>query len=180
MDNVVRDVGATMIPCNWLQCMENSVDPTHAEYLHGGFFKYCLEELERQGRPHPNWTLAMSSRSCGTRKIDFERHKYGIIKKRLLAGDAETTDDWRLGHPLIFPDKVRIPVLGTGAAFQIRVPIDDTTTWHLEYEVCFPPDGAGSSAGRGAAVRPSPPEQLDDSRTTSWRRTCWPGRPRDL
>jgi 5,5'-dehydrodivanillate O-demethylase len=142
MDNVVRDVGATMIPCNWLQCMENSVDPTHAEYLHGWYFKYCLEELERQGRPHPDWTVAQVTPFLKHHvKIDFHRYKYGIIKKRLLEGDAETTDDWRMGHPLVFPDKVRIPVLGTGAAFQIRVPVDDTTTWHLEYEVFFPPDG---------------------------------------
>src|SRR5881628_2795230 len=27
MDNVWRDIGVTVIPCNWMQCMENSLDP---------------------------------------------------------------------------------------------------------------------------------------------------------
>lgn len=31
MGNVVRDIGITEIPCNWLQCMENSLDPVHTE-----------------------------------------------------------------------------------------------------------------------------------------------------
>ena len=31
MGNVGRDIGITEIPCNWLQCMENSLDPVHTE-----------------------------------------------------------------------------------------------------------------------------------------------------
>ena len=34
----IRDVGYTTIPCNWLQIMENSVDPHHVEWLHGYYF----------------------------------------------------------------------------------------------------------------------------------------------
>ena len=32
-DNVLRDIGSTIIPCNWLQIMENSLDPVHVEWL---------------------------------------------------------------------------------------------------------------------------------------------------
>src|SRR2546425_967120 len=35
--NVYRDIGVSVIPCNWMQIMENSVDPVHAEWLHGVF-----------------------------------------------------------------------------------------------------------------------------------------------
>ena len=47
-DNVLRDIGSTIIPCNWLQIMENSLDPVHVEWLHGRFSDYVLERL---GRP---------------------------------------------------------------------------------------------------------------------------------
>ena len=31
---VNRSIGVTDLPCNWLQCMENSLDPVHFEWLH--------------------------------------------------------------------------------------------------------------------------------------------------
>ena len=46
-DNVLRDIGSTVVPCNWLQIMENSLDPTHVEWLHGRFSNYVLERLGR-------------------------------------------------------------------------------------------------------------------------------------
>src|SRR3972149_501238 len=34
-DEAVRDIAITLLPCNWLQCQENSLDPVHVEWLHG-------------------------------------------------------------------------------------------------------------------------------------------------
>ena len=48
-DNVLRDIGSVVIPCNWLQIMENSLDPVHVEWLHGEFSNYVLERLGRPG-----------------------------------------------------------------------------------------------------------------------------------
>mgnify|MGYP001189688846 CR=1 FL=1 len=42
-DNVLRDIGTTMLPCNWLQCMENSLDPVHTEWLHVYQTNHVLE-----------------------------------------------------------------------------------------------------------------------------------------
>jgi 5,5'-dehydrodivanillate O-demethylase oxygenase subunit len=39
----VRDVGHSVLPCNWLQIMENSVDPYHVEALHGNYFAFIAE-----------------------------------------------------------------------------------------------------------------------------------------
>ena len=36
----VRDIAVTELPCNWLQCQENSVDPVHTEWLHSYFGNY--------------------------------------------------------------------------------------------------------------------------------------------
>ena len=29
-------------PCNWLQCMENSLDPVHTEWLHGHYYNFVM------------------------------------------------------------------------------------------------------------------------------------------
>ena len=133
MEDVIRTVGQVVIPCNWLQCMENSVDTVHTEWLHGWMFE---EVLRRNGAAPPPRILAFKRHH---ERIDFDRHKYGIVKRRLLDGQTEDVEDWTIGHPLIFPGMVR---LGGGRNFrydfQIRVPIDDEHTWHLLYQ-CYDP-----------------------------------------
>ena len=136
MPNVFRQVGQTMLPCNWLQCMENSVDTVHAEWLHGHMYE---EVMRRENMPPPRrieWFKKHHER------IDFDLFEYGIIKKRLLEGETEESEDWKFGHPLIFPSMVRLGGSHSPRyAFQIRVPVDDTHSWHLQYE-CYDP-GAG-------------------------------------
>lgn len=115
------------------------MDTIHTEYLHGRFGAYALERLgstdERQiqrfkrvGRHHV--------------KIDFARVDVGIQKYRLIEGEPEESQGWQVGHPLVFPNYVRVGQLGY-AEFQMRVPVDDTHTWHLGYQVFFgAPDAA--------------------------------------
>src|SRR5687768_12604884 len=45
--NAIRQIAVNIIDCNWLQCQENTGDPTHSVWLHGHLFKYVLE---KQGR----------------------------------------------------------------------------------------------------------------------------------
>lgn len=125
-DNVLRDVGRAELPCNWLQIMENSVDPVHVEYLHG-------HHLAAQGTG-PNWYGKKHSR------IGFDLFEFGIIKRRVVEGGSEEDDDWRIGHPLIFPVSLRVGAQGQHR-FQIRVPVDDTTTMHYWYSCYVPPAG---------------------------------------
>jgi 5,5'-dehydrodivanillate O-demethylase len=57
----------------------------------------------------------------------------------VLEGQSEDSDDWRIGHPLVFPYQMWVG--GNGVyQMQIRVPIDDTTTWFVLYTV-HRPDG---------------------------------------
>ncbi len=137
-DNVFRVVGTTMIECNWLQCQENSVDTIHTEYMHGMFGVYSLERL---GITDPA-VVSRFQRFVDRHhiKIDFQRVKYGIQKYRLTEGQDETAGSWTTGHPLVFPNYVLIGQPGY-KEFQIRVPVDDTTTWHLSYHVYFPGPG---------------------------------------
>ena len=132
VDGVLRDIGRALLPCNWLQIMENSVDPTHVEWLHG---QHLSAIREGQGLPVPTHYRRRHLR------IGFEVFAHGIIKRRIVEGGSEADDDWQSGHPLVFPAMLRV---GSGRQhrFQIRVPVDDTHTMHYWYACYFPPAGA--------------------------------------
>jgi 5,5'-dehydrodivanillate O-demethylase oxygenase subunit len=121
-DDIDREIGITRIPCNWLQIMENSLDPVHLEYLHGMLTNYTLK---KQGKPP-------AAKVRHHEKIRFQVFDFGISKMRLLEGDSEDSDDWQIGHPILFPTTLavgdhRVP------EFQIRVPMDDTHTYVVWY-----------------------------------------------
>ena len=132
MEGVVRDIGYAVIPCNWLQIMENSLDPVHVEWLHQNFSNYVVERLNKPELQRPRQRHI---------KVGFDLFEYGIIKRRVLEGESEEDDDWKVGHPVVFPNMLRQgnPRQGGGRSggFQIRVPIDDTHTAHWWYS-CYP------------------------------------------
>jgi 5,5'-dehydrodivanillate O-demethylase len=133
-EGAIRMMGRALLPVNWLQIMENSLDPIHTEWLHGHHYEF---QKEQEGVK-----VAISTRH---EKIDFREFEFGITKHRLLAGHSEEGDDWRIGHPVVFPN---ILAVGNGDeasryySFQIRVPVDDTHTMHLWYNAYIPPKGA--------------------------------------
>jgi 5,5'-dehydrodivanillate O-demethylase len=130
----IRMVGSAVVNCNWLQIMENSVDPVHTEWLHGKMYEFINEKNGVK--------VAISKHHV---KIGFDEFEYGIIKRRLLEGQPETVSDWKDGHPVVFP---LILAVGSGGGlwkqyvFQLRVPMDDEHTLHLWYHAYIPPEGA--------------------------------------
>ena len=133
MDNVVRDVGVTEIPCNWLQCMENSLDPVHTEWLHGHYYNYVMQQKNQKDDRGDRMVDRVVPHHI---KIGFDVFEHGIIKRRVRVGGSEEDAEWRLGHPVLFPNILRV-----GWTMQIRVPMDDTHTWHLMYGVYPAPPG---------------------------------------
>ena len=135
-DGTIRMLGRTLIPVNWLQIMENSLDPIHTEWLHGHTYEFIKEQ---KGQSHK---VAISARH---EKIAFREFEHGITKHRLLTGHSEDGDDWKVGHPVVFPNILSV---GNGDetsryyAFQIRVPADDRHTLHLWYTAYVPPKGS--------------------------------------
>lgn len=122
-DDIDRSIEIVPLPCNWLQCMDNSADPIHFEHLHAVFGNYMLKKLGRPPLMNPARHL----------KIEFDVFEYGIVKRRLVEGEPEDCDDWQIGHPLLFPN-----ILSVGDVrrpnYQIRVPVDDTHTMHVRYQ----------------------------------------------
>lgn len=112
--------------CNWLQCMENSVDSSHLYWLHGNA-AHLAPMFDHYEEKH-----------------DFIIFEHGIMKRRTTppteAGGEAQTDQ----HPLLFPNALRH--VGhdreTGLHrhnLQFRIPIDDTHTQVVV--VNFEPNG---------------------------------------
>jgi 5,5'-dehydrodivanillate O-demethylase len=114
------------LECNWLQAMENSVDPAHFYWLHGYAFNPSKKAMDR---------------GHASEKNEFIRFEYGIMKRRITPGrtpsDPPTVDE----HPLVFPTTLRNVTEGrmkrsNGAltaslprhTVDIRVPLDDKRT----------------------------------------------------
>ncbi len=123
-DNCIRQIGLSVIPCNWLQCMENSMDPVHVEWLHSYYLDYTVS---RKGGE-----LNAATSRARHKKIGFDRFEHGLIKRRVLEGNTEEDDPWKVGHPVVFPCILRAGSNGS-YSYQIRVPIDDDTTYHVNY-----------------------------------------------
>ncbi len=118
--------------CNWLQAMENSVDPTHTYYLHSHTLKLkgakdfvpfhyqALSKIEFELVMHPGWA--------------------GIQKQRVFSAKDVPAE---APHPLIFPNILFVPVR-MGYALHFRTPIDDLNT--QVYQFRFSPTKDGSVA----------------------------------
>src|SRR6185312_12182966 len=71
----IRTVGVATIDCNWLQIMENSVDPIHTEWLHGVLYEFIKEK--------EGIKVAIARHHD---RIAFDEFDHGIVKRRLMVG----------------------------------------------------------------------------------------------
>src|ERR1700719_3085894 len=138
-DVLVREDGRrwvtveSVIDCNWLQPMENSVDPSHLYWLHGGT-SYLGREMGQYQEKH-----------------EFIRFEYGITKRRITPGKKPSDPPMVDEHPLVFPTVLRhvspaVRGVKNGPYrhnMQIRVPLDDTRT--QVYRVNFVPSATEMS-----------------------------------
>ena len=144
--NAIRQIGYTMIPCNWLQCQENAADPVHSVYLHGHYFRYVLERegllAERAADPETHRAFASIRSGQGFDRVISKVDDYGLQKAMVYRKDLGAERDREAWHSyMIFPNYTRP---GGGAVrheLQIRVPVDDTTTMHILYDIYVAPEG---------------------------------------
>jgi 5,5'-dehydrodivanillate O-demethylase len=106
------------IPCNWLQCQENSIDPVHFEWMHRNWTVRLGGERGPYGKKHV--------------RVGFDEFEHGFVYKRLVEGMEETHPRWTTGRICLWPN-----CLGPLRHFEWRVPVDDTNTlsvtWHYSH-----------------------------------------------
>ncbi len=143
-DNVTRDVNSVMLPCNWMQCMDNSLDPVHFQWLHNYWGSWQVNR-KLGAADREAWKETAMSRGREHIKVGFDRFEYGIVKRRLMVGETEEDEWWRIGHPILFPNVLRV-AQDRWHSFQYRVPVDDTHTLHLLYTARVPKIGEEAPA----------------------------------
>jgi 5,5'-dehydrodivanillate O-demethylase len=157
-DVLVREDGRrwgiieSVIDCNWLQPMENSVDPSHLYWLHGSVGSDALPTGEER-------FAVLGVPAEYEEKHEYIPFKYGIQKVRITPGKTPDAPPLAEQHPLVFPTGLRLVLaqesirkqgyaaagtitpeeatLGYVHNMQFRTPIDDTHTMH--YNMCFLP-----------------------------------------
>jgi 5,5'-dehydrodivanillate O-demethylase oxygenase subunit len=115
-DRGYKQIAISEIPCNWVQCQENSIDPVHFEWL------------------HTNWSMVLNGedgqRSPAHTRLGFDQFDYGFVYRRVREDTSEEHPLWTTGRVCLWPN-----ALYTGH-FEWRVPVDDTRTlsvgWFLD------------------------------------------------
>jgi 5,5'-dehydrodivanillate O-demethylase len=109
LDGVYREIGFAMLPCNWLQTVENAGDPSHVVATHWQMSEYVLENLGRS---------------------DLRRHDQSSGAGGYFKVQPDPEGPYGLGH-ILFP----YTDAQNDLTYQIRVPVDDTHTLHIWYMV---------------------------------------------
>jgi 5,5'-dehydrodivanillate O-demethylase len=105
--NGYKQVIMSYIPCNWMQCQENSIDPVHFEWLHSNW----SSQITGKGEKAPAHL-----------KLGFDEFDYGFVYRRVREDTDEENELWTTGRVCFWPN-----ALFTGF-FEYRVPIDDDNT----------------------------------------------------
>ncbi len=102
------------VPCNWLQCQENAIDPVHLEWMH---FNWSVRQSGRTGPYSPRHL-----------KIAFDETDYGYVYRRVTDATSEADDPWTIGRVTLWPN-------GFYAAdhFDWHTPIDDRRTLRVSW-----------------------------------------------
>ena len=102
------------MPCNWLQCQENSCDPVHFEWMHRNWAGRLRDETAPYGPTHL--------------KLSFEEHEFGHIYRRIREDTDERSDHWTIGSMALFPNAFFL-----GDHIEWRVPVDEENTFSITW-----------------------------------------------
>jgi 5,5'-dehydrodivanillate O-demethylase len=102
------------VPCNWLQCQENSCDPIHFEWMHAN------HRAGTEGRPRDYAPRHL--------KIAVDELEWGFNYRRVRDDTDERHPLWTVGRLALHPN-----CLFTGDHFEWRVPIDDEHTLSITW-----------------------------------------------
>ena len=113
--NGFAQVVISEVPCNWLQCQENSIDPVHFEWMHENWGKRLRTNDTTLGPSHL--------------KLEFEEFEFGYTYHRVKQDSDENDEAWTVGRVCLWPNAFFL-----GEHFEWRVPIDDENTLSVTWK----------------------------------------------
>jgi 5,5'-dehydrodivanillate O-demethylase len=143
--DAIRQIAVNTLACNWLQCQENTGDPTHSVWAHGRVFAGALQSSGDKSRleSEDHTIHARLKIGVGIKDLYAEATPYGL-KKGIIYSKALGAEDDRVSQhsTVIFPFYTQTGEPGSPRSeYQIRVPIDDVSTYHICYQVYAAPAG---------------------------------------
>ena len=110
------------VRCNWQLAAENTLDPSHLEFLHsrGRAARGVLSDRETRARHQSG--------------LSFEETDLGIVKRRRLVGQGTDSEDWAIGQSYYFPSVFSISSPGF-IELHFRSPLSLTETLYVWYRV---------------------------------------------
>jgi 5,5'-dehydrodivanillate O-demethylase oxygenase subunit len=108
-ENGFAQIVLSEVPCNWLQCQENSIDPVHFEWMHENWGQR-LRGVD--GPPSPRHM-----------QLDFNEFDYGFSYHRIKEDTDASHENWTVGRVFLWPNAFYLT-----EHFEWRVPIDDENT----------------------------------------------------
>jgi len=121
--NCFSQIVLAEIPCNWLQCQENTVDPVHFEWMHNN----APQRIAGDDGPYSPTHL----------RLGIDDFEYGLISRRYREGSDESAPLWSVGRAILWPNGWYF-----GHHFEWKVPIDDTTTLFVTWATLHVPQEA--------------------------------------
>lgn len=112
--NGFTQVVISTVPCNWLQCQENSIDPVHFEWMH----ETWSQRLKGQEGSAPRHL-----------KLAFDEFDYGFTYRRVKEDTGEDHENWTVGRVCLWPNGFFLT-----EHFEWRVPVDDVTTLSVTWK----------------------------------------------
>ena len=146
MPHSIRQIGIMNLNCNWLQCHENTGDPAQSVYLHGNLFEYVLRKQgkldERAADGQMHTLYARMKTGVGIESLYVNGTRYGMEKGIKYSKSLGADRDHTSRHAtVIFPFFTQTGGPGmVRQEFQIRVPVDDTNTYHINYGCYMAPE----------------------------------------
>jgi 5,5'-dehydrodivanillate O-demethylase len=114
-DDGLVQVVMSVLPCNWMQCQENSMDGIDME-----LFEAAFQEAARTGTPPP----------LPDAEFEFDEFEHGFVVRNTVAGQqsgAQTVTKTSLWPNALFAGDSR------SCRLEWRVPMDDTTTLNVAW-----------------------------------------------
>ena len=139
----LRETNGTMVPCNWLQVLENLLDPAHLENLHGRYFGYVLDKTD----PAEAAFFRSRIKPPPIKQSAFDLFSDGIIERHYSRDEQEHS--WVKGSPIFFPATAMMAKDNRSGTLIFVVPLDDERTWFVEHR-------AWPSHGQGGATNIAP------------------------
>jgi 5,5'-dehydrodivanillate O-demethylase oxygenase subunit len=112
--NGFKQIIISEIPCNWLQCQENSIDPVHFEWMHTNWSRRQTDPEASLGPKHL--------------QVAFDTFDYGLIYRRQREDLPLDHSMWSVGRVCLWPNCFFL-----GDHFEWRVPIDDENTLSVSW-----------------------------------------------